>query len=198
MNNTIDYYNKNAAAFVQGTVDVSFSELQDRFLHKLEDNAYILDFGCGSGRDTKAFLTKGYRVDAADGSEEICKIASEYTGINVRQMLFSRLDEQNKYDGVWACSSILHLSKSELKPVLIKIAEALKTGGVFYTCFKYGDFEGERGGRFFSDFTEETFLKYIEDVQGLTIEETWITADARPGREEEKWLNLILRKADIR
>ena len=71
---------------------------------------------------------------------------------------------------------------------------ALKEHGIIYTSFKYGTFEGERNGRFFTDFTEETFRKFVADVDGIRIEETWITGDVRPGRGDERWLNLILRK----
>lgn len=73
-NRTIEYYNKNAKQFVETTVNVEFSRMQDRFLEKLQEGAYILDFGCGSGRDTKYFLEQGYQVDAIDGSEELCKL----------------------------------------------------------------------------------------------------------------------------
>lgn len=194
MNNTIEYYNQNAEQFVQGTLSVDFAATQERFLAKLSAGASILDFGCGSGRDTRHFLDKGYQVEAIDGSVELCKLASEYTGIRVRQMLFEEFDEAEKYDGIWACSSILHLHKRALKDVLEKMAAALKANGVVYTSFKYGEFEGERNGRYFVDFTPETFRKYMQEVQGLQIEEYWITGDVRPGRGEEKWLNLFLRK----
>lgn len=197
MDKTLDYYNKNANQFVQDTLLVDFTDTQDRFLRKLKDDAYILDFGCGSGRDTKYFLDKGYRVDATDGSGELCKIANEYTGIEVKNMLFSELDEYEKYDGIWACSSILHLSKSELKPVLQKMATALKPDGVVYTSFKYSDYEGVRNGRYFTDFTIEVFTDYIRDMKAFQIEEYWSTADVRQGRGDEKWLNLILRKPGI-
>lgn len=197
MDNTIEYYNKNADHFVQGTLAVDFTATQERFLAKLSVGACILDFGCGSGRDTKYFLDKGYLVEATDGSAELCKRASEYTGIHVRQMLFEELDESEKYDGIWACSSILHLDKRALKDVMKKMAAALKANGVVYTSFKYGDFEGERNGRYFADFTLETFGEYMREVPELQIEEYWITGDVRPGRGEEKWLNLILRKSDI-
>ena len=197
MDNTIEYYNKNAEQFVQGTLSVDFTATQERFLLHLSVGISILDFGCGSGRDTKYFLDKGYQVEATDGSAELCKLASEYTGICVKQMLFEELDECEKYDGIWACSSILHLDKRALKDVLKKMAAALKTDGVVYTSFKYGDFEGERNGRYFTDFTPETFGEYMQEVPELQFEEYWITSDVRPGRGEEKWLNLILRKSDI-
>lgn len=112
MDSTLKYYNQNADQFVQGTLSVDFKQTQDRFRTKLPTGAYILDFGCGSGRDTKYFLENGYQVDAADGSEELCKIASDYTGIKVKQMLFEELCDVDKYDGIWECSSIRKLYES--------------------------------------------------------------------------------------
>lgn len=192
--NTLNYYNENAKDFVTATVAVDFQQTQDKFLNMLDTGVHILDFGCGSGRDTKYFLNRGYIVDAIDGSRELCKIASEYTGISVKQMLFQELEEYEKYDGIWACSSILHLSKKKLKFVLMKMATALKSKGIIYTSFKYGDYEGERNGRYFTDFTIETFTDFIHDIKYLKLKEYWITGDVRQGRSEEKWLNLILQK----
>lgn len=193
-NKTLDYYNKNAETFVAGTVSVDFKETQDKFLNRLKPGDYILDFGCGSGRDAKYFLEAGFLVDAIDGSRELCKIVSEYTGLEVKQMLFQELDSNGEYDGIWACSSILHLPKDELKLVLRKMGTALKENGIVYTSFKYGEFEGERNGRYFTDFTIEMFTFFLQDVDNLKLEEYWITGDVRPGRGEEKWLNLILQK----
>lgn len=194
MSFTLDYYNTNAMNFTAGTKDVEFTAIQDNFLKRLEPGDKILDFGCGSGRDTKYFLDKGFNVTAIDGSEELCKIATEVAGIPVKQMLFQELDEVDVYDGIWACASILHLPYVELKPVLQKISNALKTDGVLYMSFKYGTFEGERNGRYFTNMTEDTFSELLKEIPELSIEEYSITGDVRPGRGEEKWLNVILRK----
>ena len=193
MSETIDYYEKNAQDFADSTADIEFSELQDTFLSELKNGASILDFGCGSGRDTLYFLQKEYKVTALDGSAELCRIAEEKTGIHVLQMDFNDFDEHDLYDGIWACSSILHLPKNELKNVLIHMEQALHKGGIIYTSFKYGAFSGMRNGRFFTDFTEDSFREYISDVKELTIEKLWITNDVRPGRQDEKWLNTLLR-----
>lgn len=194
LNKTIDYYNTNAKKFVEGTLNVDFKSTQDKFIAKLPKAGYILDFGCGSGRDTKYFLAKNFKVDAIDGSVELCKIASEYTNIKVCHMYFNELTIVNKYDGIWACSSILHLSLDDLVDVFKRMSKALKDKGIIYTSFKYGDFSGERNGRYFTDMTESSFAKLIANVENLTVEEQWITADVRPQRGNEKWLNLILRK----
>ena len=192
-NKTLDYYNHHAQSFISTTVSVNFKPVQDKFIHAL-NGPKVLDFGCGSGRDTKYFLESGLQVTAVDGSEEMCRYASEFTGIQVQNMLFQDLNEQNQYDGIWACSSILHLPKNELRMVLSKMVDALCDDGIIYTSFKYGDFEGERNGRYFTDFTMETFTDFIKDLEKIRMETYWITTDVRPGRGEEKWLNVMLRK----
>ena len=136
----------------------------------------------------------GLNVEASDGSLELCRIAERVAGIPVRHLLFNELDAKEYYDGIWACASILHLPKSELRNVLCKIAGALKPGGYCYTSFKYGEFEGERNGRHFTDFTEKTIENFIAGLRNLTIVDEWISSDVRPGRTEEKWLNVIIQK----
>ena len=193
---TLNYYNTKVLDFVSDTADVKFTEIQDVFLDYITIGGRILDFGCGSGRDTKYFLNKGYDVDAIDGSEELCKIASEYTGVNVKQMLFEELDAMELYDGIWACASILHMEKQHLPNILKRMEAATKKGGVVYLSFKYGTFEGDKNGRYFTYLTEESFKELLIDVQQLFIDKLWITSDVRPGRGEEQWLNVVLRKLE--
>ncbi len=194
MNTTLSYYNKNAKQYIQDTQHVDFSQTQNQFLTKLQEGSRILDFGCGSGRDSKYFIDQGFVVDAIDGSSELCEKASVLLGTEVRCMLFEDLNVSETYDGIWACASILHLSKDELKVVLGKMSEALKPNGVIYTSFKYGDFEGYRNGRYFTDFTEVVFREFMQELPKLQIQELWMTGDVRIGRGEEKWINIILRK----
>lgn len=194
-NKTLDYYNQNATTFIADTISVDLKDTQNKFINALPGDK-ILDLGCGSGRDTKYFLEIGLKVTAVDGSEELCKRASDYLGIPVYHMLFQELDLEDEYNGIWACSSILHLPKDELRTVFYKMVTALKSSGVIYTSFKYGEFEGERNGRYFTDFTIELFSEFIKNIPDLKIEEQWITEDVRPGRRDEKWLNLLLRKMD--
>ena len=133
---TIEYYNKNHQEFTSSTLDVYFSDIQDRFLRRLPKNALILDFGCGTGRDSRYFLQKGYRVEACDGSEEMVKTAERVAGIPVRKMLFSELCEQEHYDGIFACASILHVPYAELPDIFLRMERALKPGGILYVSFK--------------------------------------------------------------
>lgn len=195
-NKTLAFYNKNAKAFAEETAFVDFKETQDKFINILQGKR-VLDFGCGAGRDSKYFVEAGLDVVAIDGSAELCQIAESYVGIPVQQMLFQELVDRSRYDGIWACSSILHLPKEELRSVLMKMLNALTDNGIIYTSFKYGEFEGERNERYFTDFTYESFCEFIRDIKGIAIEEYWYTGDVRPGREDQKWLNLLLRKTSL-
>ena len=193
-NNTLDYYNLHTADFVNTTQNVDFHEIQELFLSYLPSQSKILDFGCGSGRDTKFFKDCGYDVDAVDGSEELCKAAAKFTGIQVEHMIFEDFNICNVYDGIWACASILHLKKSELPDMIKRLYQALKESGVLYMSFKYGDFEGVRNGRYFTYLTEDSLSAIIKSIDGFKKEKIWVTGDVREDRGTEQWLNIILRK----
>ena len=194
MTKTLAYYNQFAKAYNETTLTIEFQSKREFLLKYLKPHAHILDLGCGSGRDSKAFLQQGYKVTAMDGSQVLCQLASETIGQPVKCQLFSELDEINTYDAVWACASLLHLPTIELKQTLKKIEKALKDEGYFYASFKYGEFEGYREERFFNDFTEESFKTLLKDIPTLTIIETEVTTDVIPGRENVSWLNLIMKK----
>jgi SAM-dependent methyltransferase len=191
---TIDYYNRSAGAFFESTRGVDFSEIQERFLWRVKPGGRILDLGCGSGRDSRAFLERGYEVVAVDGSEELAKLAGEFIGQEVIVADFREFEPEGTFDGIWACASLLHLPKEEIAAVMRKMADHLEEGGCFYASFKYGEFQGERNGRYFMDMTEESFQELLEEVPGLVAEEVFVTGDVRDGRNSEKWLNVMLKK----
>ena len=194
MNQTLQYYNDNAASFASGTLSVDFGAIQNLFLSYLKSEAHILDFGCGAGRDTKYFLDHGFLVTAIDGSQELCKLASNYTGIHVQHSYFQDLCSIDQYDAIWACSSILHAQKSELPSIFEKMTAALHVGGYLYTSFKSSNFEGMRNGRYFTNFEESSFRDFIQAFPQLKIIKLWTTSDVRPERSNEQWLNIILQK----
>ena len=196
MTKTLNYYNQCAEAYNETTLNIEFDSKREMLLKYLQPNAHILDLGCGSGRDSKGFLQKGYKVTAVDGSKELCKIASKNIGQDVICQLFNELDAINEFDGVWACASLLHLPTNELKQTLKRVEKALKKDGYFYASFKYGDFEGERDGRYFNDFTEVSFSTLLKEFPNLELQEVEVTTDVIPGRENVSWLNVIMKKID--
>lgn len=192
-----DFYNQNATPFFNDTVNVDLSALYQEFLPLLAQNSHILDAGCGSGRDTHNFLKQGFQVSAFDASEALVRKASEYTGINVTVNTFENFvstPEGILFDAVWACASLLHVPSDEMVGSFNNLAAQLKSGGILYCSFKYGNDDTERRGRNFTNADEARLSAFINNTD-LIINKTWITSDARPGRQNEKWLNAILIKA---
>ena len=188
-NSNIDYYNIYADDFYAGSVDADMSEWRNRFIKYLPDGGRVLDAGCGSGRDSKAFIVQGYSVVAIDASREMCLRASELLGQEVWQMRFDEMSFDGEFDGVWACASLLHVPVSEMADVLKKIKHGLRPEGIFYASFKYGEGETEKDERKFTNYTLESVCELMEGT-GFRVLECDISYDVRPGREE-KWVNVI-------
>ena len=192
-NKTINYYNKYTKSFIQTTRSVDFTNIQNKFLSYLPSGASILDFGCGAGRDTKYFLKRNYNVTAIDGSEEICKGASKYTGIKVKQMLFEELNDQNIYDGIWACAILGHFPPQEVKPAMEKILKALKEDGILYFSVRKGDRNGRYNGRYFYDYDREALNDLLDSFSNIKVLDIWKTSDVRTDKDN-RWFNVLLRK----
>ena len=190
---TLHYYQNHAQDFFDGTVNVNMTPLYEAFTRHLAPGAQILDAGCGSGRDAKAFHEMGYQVDAFDASSAMVELARQHTGLPVQLMSFSEIDGKAQYDGIWCCASLLHVPSYELPAVMQKLADALKPGGVWYVSFKHGNGERVQGERRFTDMDEEGLRELLKAVSGMEIASLWATQDNRPDRNET-WLNGILIK----
>ena len=193
MNETIDYYNRNAESFIAGTLHVDMSDTRNRFLSHVKPGGRILDAGCGSGRDSLAFLKEGYQVDAFDASEGICRLASKMLGIPVECKRFEELTGTSIYDGIWACASLLHVNGEELPDVMSRLERLLKPEGILYASFKEGNTEREINGRFFHDMTETVCRELFQSVN-MEVLDTFISQDVREGRADEYWVNIIGKK----
>ena len=193
-NQTLEYYDKNAIAFFAGTVNIDMSSLYKRVEAYLKPNAHILDLGCGSGRDSKYFLNRGYHVTAVDGSEQLCQLASEVIGQEVLHLRFRDLNFHEEFDAVWACASLLHVEKGQMTAVLQRIFKSIKPGGILYASYKYGDTQRIKDNRLFNDYMERDLEMLFSGIDGAVVKEWWISGDVRAERKNEKWLNVVVRK----
>lgn len=189
--NSISFYNNNADEFVINTISVDMTSLYQKFLPLLPANAHILDAGCGSGRDSKYFIDTGFTVTAMDASKALAESATALIGQPVHECLFQDFHSDKQFDAIWACASLLHVSSAELPDVFSHLASQLKPQGLFYCSFKYGNDDVERGGRYFTN-ADETRLNRFISSSPLHVVDSWLTGDLRPGRESERWINVIL------
>ncbi len=192
-NKTLTYYNQNAQIFSDTTLCVDMSSLYAEFLPLIPKHGHILDAGCGSGRDAAYFKQQGFTVSAFDASSELAKLASDHLQQSVQIKTFQQLDCTNIYEGIWCCASLLHVPKSQLSQVFLNLQHALKPNGILYVSFKYGESEREHNGREFTDLTEAALTELITDHTALNILKQWKSVDQRPGREDEIWLNALLK-----
>ena len=191
---TLKYYESNAKKFYDSTVFIDMDDLYKPFLELLPSGGTILDAGCGSGRDSKIFKAEGFKVVAFDISPELVKLASNLIGEDVLQLSFSDLQFEDRFDGIWACASLLHVLKTDMPQTLIKLSRALKQGGVLYASFKYGNTELIRNGRHFSDYDEASFDKLLGELPDLTLIRYWQTIGRKPNSSHDKFLNILLSK----
>lgn len=199
---TISHYRDHATAYADATRDVDMSPVRARFLAHLPPGAWVLDAGCGSGRDAVAFQLAGHSVAAFDASPELARLASEYTGLPVCVADFLSLSETTplgvppgiRFDGIWACASLLHVAVADQAQAWARLWTWLAPGGVVYASYKLG--EGERVddlGRPFTDATEQRLSAWIGHLAGANEIETWVTADQRQG-PSERWMNALVFK----
>lgn len=191
MNKTNEYYKNNLHNFVENTKNADMSNLYNFFEKYLQVGDTVLDLGFGSGRDSLYFSNK-YKTYSIDPVKGFVDLGKSLGLKNVYQMSAEDMNFDNMFDGIWACSSLLHVLPNNLNFVFKNCELSLNKNGVIYVSFKYGNFCGVRNGRYFIDLTEESINQYLVGTD-LKIAEYMITEDVRPDRNE-KWLNVILKK----
>ena len=188
---TLSWYRDNAIQYAEETRNSLVLDALWEFLSRMKEGGTILDYGSGSGRDSAYFLDKGFSVDSLDGSAEMKAQAERLFGIKVKLASFLSLEEKDKYDGIWAQASILHLEEHDLRVALTLIERALKRDGVFYSSFRKGEEDGYENGRWYTNMTERRFLSFLP--ASLYVEKIWESQDVRPG-VNRTWLSIICRK----
>lgn len=188
MTTTDAWYTANAEAFIRATAHVDMSALREPFLALLPPGSVILDAGCGSGRDSLAFLQQGFSVVPLEPCEALASRAEALLQRPVDRRPLQELREVEAFDGIWACASLLHIPASETPGVLSRLARALRPGGILYASYKLG--QGERHAeRFFHDQSELSLRASLEGAS-LKILDLWLTDDAR-ANQPQRWVNAL-------
>ena len=190
---TQKYYSDNAEEYFNETVNSFVAQAAEEFLSFVPEKGRILDCGCGSGRDTKYFLSLGYDVDAVDASEELCTLASRYANHEVRCMDYWDIAEDEVYDGIWAQASLLHERRENLPTLFSLLSRLLRKGGVLYCSFREGKTDGREGERWYTNVTEDD-LKILLP-HSLSFLKIWYSRDVRPGYSH-RWINILAKKEE--
>ena len=193
---TLEYYQRNAKEFFSQTINVDMQNVYHPFLEylpktHLSNQQKILDVGCGSGRDSVFFANQGFEVVAIDGSKSLIELAQQTdTRINWKCLRFDEIAKQswqNQFTGIWACASLLHVHFEELPKLLNDLILCIKSDGILYASFKYGDSEREKDGRFFCDINEQRWQLIESQLISTKPLKVWQTLDNRVHRQEIWW-----------
>lgn len=199
VDDTVGWYDRAASAYAADTLARNPIDLQADFVARLPKGGAILDAGSGSGRDTLAFLAAGYDVDAFDASEALAGLSSRLTG---RQTTLTRFETyegpKDRYDGVWAFASLLHVLEADLPDSVRRLERVLKPGGWLFANFKLG--QGQRideRGRRYTDMTPDRVKLLFAEAAGWSEVSTTVEVAAAAFGEPTGWVNVLARKSAV-
>ena len=193
---TLDYYDQHAEEFWQGTRDHDVKQNIATLLQWIEGKPpfTILDFGCGPGRDLKIFSELGHIAVGLEGAEHFAVMARIYSGCEVWQQDFLKLDlPDSHFDGVYANASLFHVPSQELPRVLLELHATLKPGGVLFSSNPRGDNEeGWSGGRYGAYHDLDTWRGYVSAAGFSELDHYYRPAELP--REKQPWLASVWRR----
>lgn len=192
---TLEHYNRHADSFWEGTRDHDVVQNIDALLAHIEGTPpfTVLDFGCGPGRDLKVFADRGHVAIGLEGSARFAEMARAYSGCEVWQQDFLKLDlPPARFDGVFANAALFHVPGKELPRVLRELHATLKPGGVLFSSNPRGNNqEGWNQERYGAYWDLETWRGYLS-AAGFT-ELTHYYRPAGLPRERQPWLASVWR-----
>ncbi len=187
---TLDYYEQQAERFWRGTHDHDVSQNIAELLRHIEGEPpfTILDFGCGPGRDLKAFAALGHVAVGLEGAPRFAAMARQYSGCEVLEQDFLQLDlPSERFDGVFANAALFHVPSQELPRVLAQLRAALKPRGVLFSSNPHGrNEEGWNRGRYGAYHDLETWRRYLSAAGFVELNHYYRPAGLP--REQQPWL----------
>jgi SAM-dependent methyltransferase len=193
---TLAHYNQHAEAFRDGTSDHDVSQNIAALLDHIEAEPpfTILDFGCGPGRDLKAFCALGHIAIGLDGAARFAKMARADTQCEVWLQDFLQLDlPVARFDGVFANASLFHLPPEALPRVLRQLHATLKPGGVLFSSNPRGqNVEGWNHGRYGAYHDLDAWRAWMLDAQFIELHTYYRPTGLPP--EQQPWLASVWRR----
>ncbi len=187
------FYDREADSYAAATVGLDMSADYARFLPRVRPGGRILDAGSGSGRDTLAFLNRGFEVCAFDASPSMAALSSRLTARMTLVRTFSDIDERDRYDGIWASASLLHVPEFELDDAWDRLVQALGASGTIYASFKLGEGDAVGAdGRFSHLLSEQRMFTLVERHALIDIDVA--ISESMAGRQGDTWLSVVAGK----
>lgn len=194
---TLAHYEQHAQSYWEGTRDHDVSQNIEALLRAIEGEPpfAILDFGCGPGRDLKAFAELGHIAVGLEGAARLAVMARAHSGGEVWQQDFLKLNLPDRhFDGVFANAALFHVPSQELPRVLVELHATLKPRGVLFASNPHGhNEEGWSRGRYGVYYDLENWRRYMS-AAGFVELAHYYRPDNLP-RPQQPWLASVWRKS---
>jgi len=191
-----DSYDRVAAQYLERSRDRSvLRPWMLRFKEQLPCDAPVLDLGAGPCLDSAELRSLGLRVISVDRSWRMLMAAhAEIPGLRVQADMSQLPFQPDCLAGVWACASLLHLDRDQLKPVVSDIRHVLVSWGALFVSLKYGSGEvcdtsryGPNAPRWFTYWSEDDLdsslrsagFEILESATQAGLHDRWVARIAR-------------------
>lgn len=196
---TLVHYESRADAFWVATRDHDVRQNREALIAALGGvrSLTILDFGCGPGRDLKAFTDEGHTAIGVEGVARFVEMARAFSGCEVWHQDFLALDLPAAFfDGVFANASLFHVPSQEIGRVLRTLHQTLKPGGILFSSNPRGmNEEGFHAGRYGVFYDLERWRAVMIDAGFMEISH-YYRPSGRP-RVEQRWLASLWCRSDL-
>jgi SAM-dependent methyltransferase len=196
---TLAHYDERAEDFWEGTRGHDVTQNIEALLRHIagEPPFTILDFGCGPGRDLKAFAEQGHLAVGLEGAARFAAMARTWSGCDVWEQDFLALDlPVSRFDGVFANAALFHVPGQELPRVLRELHATLKPRGVLFSSNPRGrNEEGWNRGRYGAYHDIEAWRRYLIDAGFEELAHYYRPAGLP--LDQQPWLASAWRRADV-
>jgi len=182
-----DYYQSYAVDYHRRTMAVNPTSFLLPLTKHLSPGAWILDVGCGSGRDMLWLKNYGFSVMGFERAPALAELARKSSCCHVTEGDFTTYDFSNiQADAVIMIGALVHIPYTEIVPALRNITAALRENGIILLTLKEGNGSSQHAdGRTFYLYQDQTLRKiftkfgfnlldFSRDVSNMGTGETWL------------------------
>jgi len=192
-----DYYQKNYKGYHEKTFSIDPTSFLAPLAQRLSPEAFVLDVGCGSGRDLLWMKKQGFDVIGFERSPGLAELARDNAGCEVIEGDFETYDFSSIFvDGVVLVGALVHVPHERFSEVFKNITASISRRGNVLITLKEG--QGDR-----IDADNRTFYlwedpKAREMFDALGFKMCDFSSSVSKTGSGDVWLSYVLDKTPVK